>query len=658
MGEAIAQPPTKSSIVPAARAALPTLRPPKPPAHRVLGAVFSAVELGQWDKAYGLASKSNDAILPKVISWIRFTSSGEKAGFEEIATFIEENPDWPSMRTLHANAVEAMNNTLPRTRIIEWLTRHPPVSTKGASMLADALRARGQKDRARALIRKTWINMNFSSALERRFYRRYRRQLTLSDHLKRLDRLLWVGRSWEARRMFRRVKGSQLYLGIARLRLRRYRGGVDWAIRRIPEHLQNDPGFLYERLRWRQRKGRDKEAIELLNNLPKSVPYAHLWWRERGALARRALRKGNITIAYDLAKDHRQKKGAELADAEWLAGWIALRFLKDPKLALGHFTRMFRKVAYPISLARGAYWIARTHEAMNKQTTANTWDAQAARHFTTFYGQLSLGKLANSANLSSSLSGALPDMPKTHLDQNYSNKSVVRAARLISASHERNHMKAFTRHLIKNAKTSGEHAVIATLALEHGRPDIALDSAKKSLRKGVYLIKAGWPRTKLPKNRNGLEEGILLALMRQESAFDPQAVSWAGARGLMQVMPATARKVAKRLGLPFSRKRLLADPEYNMKIGTAYFASVFSQFDGSYILALAAYNAGPGRPKRWLRRHGDFRKGEIDAVDWIEMIPFKQTRNYVQRVIENLQVYRAVYGKGTIIETAIRNPNL
>ena len=634
-----------------AEAALLRLTPPKPPASRQAEPVFAAVALGRWPQAYALAAHSADPVLTKVVDWIRFSTGGEAAGFEEIATFIDHNPDWPEMGTLRVNAEANLDAGVPTHRIIDWLGRHGPATPKGASWLADAYLNVGERALAERVVRRAWVERNFSARMERNFYRRYRRMLTAGDHVRRLDRLLWDGRSWEARRMLRRMRPDDRILAVARIRLRRYRGGVDWAIRRIPKESLNDIGFIYERLRWRRRKGREEDAIALLDGLPKTLPRPRLWWRERGTLARRMLRKGHVTRAYQLAKDHRQTEGATYADAEWLAGWIALRFIKDAKTAARHFERLWSKVSYPVSRARAAYWAGRAAEADGRMDQARDWYAKAGQYFTAFYGQLAMGRLG------ASTPSPLPAPP--HADDKTINaflsRDVVRGAKLIAASQERSHFRAFIKHLSRRAKSPMEYALTAEIALQSARPDVALRAAKRALLKNVYLIDAGWPREPSPRDRKGLERALLLALMRQESAFNPQAVSWAGARGLMQLMPATAKAVARRLNLPFSRKRLLDDRDYNLTIGTAYLSEVLSSFGGTYVLGLAAYNAGPSRVGRWLNSNGDFRRGDIDAVDWIEMIPFDETSYYVQRVIENLQVYRAIFGKRRINDTALRN---
>lgn len=629
-----------------AQAGIPHLAPPRRPVFgRSHAPVFRAIELRDWQKAYALAAQAGDPVLPRFVSWVRFTTRGERMDFEELAEFITANPDWPLMGELLENAEYALNESVPGARVIAWLGKHPPRTPKGAMYLADALKRNGDEKAAASLIRRTWIERNFDTAMEAAFYKRFRRVLTVEDHERRIDRLLWDGRSWEARRMLRRFKSDYSHVAVARMSLRAFEGGVDWALRRVPKRLESDPGLVYERLRWRRRKDRDDEAIAMIWKLPQVLPRPALVWQEQGILARRELRKGNISVAYKLASQHRQIAGESFADAEFLAGFIALRFLKEPKPALAHFTRLYEGVNFPVSKARGAYWAGIAARDAGDAKAAEVWLERAAANVTTFYGQLAAATLDRAGH-----GRAIPQRPEVSADETraYAARTVVRAASLAAQSHDRNHLKVFVRHLARTARTPSEHALASGIAIEAGRADVAVWAAKDSLKDGVHLIDTGWPREPLPANRRGLEGGIVLGLMRQESAFNPEAVSWAGARGLMQVMPATASVVAKSLGLPFSRERLLNDPTYNLTIGTAYFSQVLEDFSGSYVLALAAYNAGPGRVKRWLKSHGDFRRGDIDAVDWIEMIPIGETRDYVQRVLENVQIYRALFNGGRL----------
>lgn len=644
--EQAASSPASALVVRDAKAGIPHPLPPRRPVTgRSHAPVFHAIDMRDWPRAYALASQSGDPVLTKLVSWVRFTTRGERMDFDEVAAFIDANPDWPQMGDLIENAEYAINERVPDSRILAWFGKHPPVSTKGALSHAEALLRKGETARAHALVRATWIGRNFDGAMEKTFYNRFRRVLTSRDHEQRIDRLLWDGRSIEARNMLRRIKSDYSHVAVARMRLRAFEGGVDWALRRVPAELENDPGLVYERLRWRRRKDRDDEAIAMIWKLPAELARPGLVWREQGILARRELRKGNVSVAYRLASRHRQKEGEGFADAEFLSGFIALRFLKEPRSALVHFTRLHEGVNFPVSKARGAYWAGRAAQDSGDTALARQWFERAAANVTTFYGQLAAAVIDQRSG-----GRAMPALPAVNEEEAsaYARRDVVRAAGLAAQSLERGHLKSFVRHLAKIARSPAEHVLASAIAIEAGRADVAVWAAKDSLKDGVHLIETGWPRRPLPENRRGLEGGIVLGLMRQESAFNPEAVSWAGARGLMQVMPATASAVAKGIGLPFSRERLLTDPIYNMTIGTAYFSQVLSEFSGSYALALAAYNAGPGRVRRWMRSNGDFRKGEIDAIDWIELIPVSETRDYVQRVLENVQVYRALLDGGRL----------
>ncbi len=628
-----------------------TITPPHPPIERFHGSLIAAIEDKDWSTAYGLAARTSDPVPTKVVAWIDYTRPGTRARFGAIARFITDNPLWPSQNLLRRAAERALTDHEPNATVRDWFARYPPRTNRGRERLARIYLKDGERDKAIALIQQTWIQGNFARREERYFYRSWRKLLTLQNHVTRLDRLLWDGRSWEARRMMRRVKAGQRALAWARIRLRQFRGGVDWAIRRVPQELMTDPGFVYERLRWRRRKGRDAEARALLAHQPKRLRRPRAWWKERGALVRRALNKGDISLAYKLARDHRQTQGAAFAEAEWLAGWISLRFLDDGASALKHFTALYNKVRFPVSLARGAYWAGRAAEANGQEKLAQQWYANGARQFTSFYGQLAAAKLEEKDR------PPIPEDP--HPDQAqaeaFANDELVKAANLIGAIDDRKLLGRFVLHLNGRAKSPAEHALVASLALAHNRRDIAVKAAKRSLRRGVSLMDAAYPTLALPESSGGPETGLLLGLLRQESAFETAAVSHAGARGLMQLIPSTARKVARRLRIGYSRRRLTTDPEYNLTLGAAYLAEMIARFKGSYVLALTAYNAGPARVNKWLKVNGDPRTGQIDVIDWIELIPFSETRDYVQRVLENLQVYRYRNGNKALAFTLDRD---
>jgi soluble lytic murein transglycosylase len=599
-------------------------------------AAFKSINRDSWNKARRLGLLIGDDTMARIIYWMDLTRRGSRASFGDISRFMVENPDWPGRALLRRRAEEAMTGKLPPHEALAWFEKHPPVSSDGRARFGAALLGQGDKEKGRAVLKQAWIQGNFTKAREKQFYKSHRKLLTYSDHVRRLDRLLWEGRYWSSRRMMWKVKGADRALAEARFLLRHMLGNVDRAISKVPDELRGDPGLVYERLRWRRRKGRDKSALEILEAAPESPPYLEKWWTERAILARRALDKGNITTAYLLAREHGLEAGADYSEAEWLAGWIALSFLGYEDVAIGHFTAMFKAVKYPISRARGAYWTARAAEASGKAELAELWYRVASSFPIAFYGQLAVAHLKPVSVLK------LPPPPAIDaaLETAFNAHELTRAVRLLGELGENVRLDPFVKALAGLHDKPGWRSLAASLAQDYGRADLGIWVAKGLSRDGRELMGAGYPALKPVADKSTVEVPLTLAVIRQESAFDPGALSWAGARGLMQLLPRTARKVAKKHGIPYSRRRLTQDPDYNILLGRALLGDLLDEFEGSYVLALAAYNAGPSRARRWIRNNGDPRESSIDVIDWIEMIPFYETRNYVQRILENLQVYR------------------
>jgi len=498
-----------------------------------------------------------------------------------------------------------MASDLAATDILKWFNEQEPVSTSGRVRRAQALLTAGAPGEGRAAIRETWVNGNFTRAEEKRFYRAHRKLLTHGDHVRRLDRLLWQGRHGPARRMLWKVNAEYRALGEARFLLRRREGNVDRAVAKVPESLKSDPGLVYERLRWRRRKGLETSAREWLEANPLDRSHPEPWWRERAALARQALDDGHVSEADRIVTGHAVDDGVAFAEASWLAGWISLRYLREPNTGLDHFSAMYDKVNFPISRARAAYWAGRAAEASARPEVADHWYRTAATHPTTYYGQLAAARVNGPTNL------RLPQSPEPTEDEarTFASNDMTRAARILHAFGQKKRLDAFILRLAELGETPAWKATTAALARSLGRPDLAVTVAKRSVRGGHAFVREGYPVVPLPAVEARLpkpvEEPLLLAMIRQESAFQPGAKSSAGARGLMQVMPATARRIAKRLKLPYSSRRLNGDRDYNIRGGRGYLAGLLDTFDGSYVLALAAYNAGPARVRAWIRANGD-----------------------------------------------------
>lgn len=601
-------------------------------------AAFKAIKAGDWKGARRGWAHIKDPVAAKIFDWLDLTRNGATASFERIDKFLTQNPLWPKQSLLLRRAEEAISDKMSSREVLNWFKDRQPASADGQVRYGAALLASGQKEAGRATLRAAWVDGNFTKRQERRFYRRYRKYLTRGDHIKRIDRLIWNGRYWPARRMLWKVNLDWRALSEARLMLMRRHGNVDRAIERVSAALKDHPGLVYERLRWRRRKGLDT-AVELLDGVPAKPPHAEKWSRERSILARRALGKGHISEAYRLIKVHGLKEGPAFAEAEWLAGWIMLRFLKERAIAFRHFKAMYTAVEYPISRARGAYWAARAAEEADKSKLATHWYRLAARYSTTYYGQLAAARLAPG----STIKLAPEPQPSPEEADAFANQELVRAVEILDVLGERERLRPFILSVSDLQEDAVWQKLTADLARVHHRPDLAIAVAKKASRGGRELIMAGYPTVALPPVRLGksrLEIPLVLAVVRQESAFRPKAQSGAGARGLMQLLPRTARNIAKELKVKYARSRLTTDPRFNLKLGQTYLANLLIKFKGSYVLALAAYNAGPSRARRWMRKHGNPRDKAVDAIDWIELIPIEETRNYIQRVMEGVQVYR------------------
>jgi soluble lytic murein transglycosylase len=571
----------------------------------------------------------------QVIDWLRVQSPAADAPFEDIARFLDQTPGWPRQRTLRRRAEAAMKGDFGQNATLAWFKKYPPLSASGVIHHVEALRGAGRSNDAATAIRNAWLQLDMSRGDERVFWKKFRRRLTKDDEIKRLDRLIWDRRISAAKRQMRRVSIEYRHLSQAKIMLMRRIGGVDPAIARIPTTLLDDPGLVFERLRWRRRKGFTDGAIELLAQQPDQNLRPRRWWVERGILARHALRRGDITQAYRLAKNHRQTKGASHAEAEWLSGWIALRYLQDPRAAQQHFVDLYRHVKYPVSRARGAYWAGRAAESAGAYDTAIKWYQRASTHVTTFYGQMAHLHLPGPGAQRAPRPPTVTKMDKTRFER----RPFVQVIRSLDDLKQRKLLRPFFTQLTRSTLKPADWRLLSELARDIGRNDLAILVTKQALRKGVVLVEAGYPSSPIMKGLEPTPE-IIHAIARQESAFDPKAISHAGARGLMQLMPATARSVARSLKIPHSTRRLTADPRHNVNLGASYINGLLEDFDGSLVLALSAYNAGPHRVRRWLRENGDLRHFDTpDAIDWIEQIPFKETRNYVQRVLENLPLY-------------------
>ncbi len=595
---------------------------------------FIAAEIGAWDRAIQLIATAENPLPAKVLTWMYLADPRSGASFSKIVAFMDANPKWPLADTLRRNAEDALAGETLSPRMLEWFGKNLPRTGAGMVRYAQALKATGRDAEALTWAKRAWTTAALPKDAETGVLAQWGKEFTQADNEQRLDSLLWLQRPNEAKRLVSKIPVGRRALAEARIALITRAPGVDGAVARVPFELTKDPGFVFDRARWRRQNGNIQGAIDLVAPVPAQTAHEDPWWDERAMLARRALESGRITDAYRIAAQHGQTDRADIAEAEWLAGWIALQFLNEPKDALAHFTRQRQQVRLPVSIARAAYWAGRAADKLQDTNAADAWYADAARFGTTYYGQLALEK-SGRATL------ALPPMvvPTDDEATAFLGRELVQVTVLLAALGEDERLRPFLVRLADDAATPSERALVAELANRLDRTDLAVMAGKLAAQEGVLLADAAYPMLTL-RSTAGVELALVLGLVRQESEFFATARSSAGALGLMQLMPATARRVATSVQVTYEPSLLTQDPAYNLRLGTAHLADLLDNFRGSYVLALAAYNAGESRARAWIKQYGDPRDPLVDPVDWVEQIPFEETRNYVQRVMENLTVYR------------------
>jgi len=513
-----------------------------------------------------------------------------------------------------------------------------PPRRPGALTLIKALTAAGRPTEAEAEALRAWTDIRLTAEQEAELLALHGEALKVA-HEVRLDRILWTGsRHAEAERMLPRVAEEWRALGSARLALQTDRAGVSALVDAVPSAVADDAGLAYDRFVWRMKRDRYDDAAALIRERSDSAarlgdPAA--WAERRALLARRFMRQGDVEVAYDLAARHHLTAGVAFIDLEFLAGFVALRKLGDPGRALDHFQRVKSAAKTPISLARAEYWVGRALEAAGNPAATDSYRA-AARHQTAYYGLLAAEKLGLSLDNSLLAGAAAADWQGA----SFAGSSVLQAARLLARAGDRTLAKRFFVHLAGTLPDT-ELASLADLALQMGEPHIALLVAKAAAERGVILPRAYYPVVEIVPDGLPVSRALALAIARRESEFDPAARSPAGARGLMQVMPGTAEIVSKKLGLAYGAGKLTADPAYNVTLGAQYLREMADKFGPSVALIASGYNAGPRRPAAWITDFGDPRRPEVDVVDWVEMIPFTETRTYVMRVAEGVVIYRA-----------------
>ena len=609
------------------------------------------MEQSMWYDALKESWKAKDKSIYNFIQWKHLLTTGNKATFNEYNNFIKKNSNYPRLSRIKYLAEHKLSSDkISNNQIIKWFDGKEPLSGYGKMMLGESLIKVGEIDKGVSLIKSGWITADLTKGDLRHFRKRFKKYLDSDDYIKRADHLAWEGKNWDLKRMLRYLPKEEELLYTARQLLMSKSYGVDQAISKVPNKYKNDAGLNYDRLKWRRKRGRVDSSVEILTKIKNSKKYMvrpDKWWKEREIISRSLIYKKKYELAYKISSKHALTEGSEYAEAEWMSGWIALSFLDNAVLAEEHFLNFINNVSYPISLSRGSYWLGKTYEKLGDKENSEKWFKEGSKYLTTYYGQLSHMKIYPNQEIELE---KLMEVDKITIEK-FNTKELVKIIYLLDELDKDKYTKHILRHIALDNIESGTEILAAKLATEIGRYDFAIQISKIASYEQRFHNKYNYPIISTPKYINGRkipEPAFILSIIRQESEFDLSANSWAGAKGLMQLMPYTAKVVAKQAKLPYSKSRLTSDPEYNINLGSHYIAGLILEYDGAYPFAIAAYNAGPKRVRYWKKINKNPQKNQIDYVNWIELIRFEETRNYVQRVLENYNVYRYILEKKPI----------
>ncbi|MGQ0532442.1 MAG: transglycosylase SLT domain-containing protein [Caulobacteraceae bacterium] len=606
---------------------------------------LAAAENGDWGGLAALRDSAADPLVRRMLQWRWAASTEAPLYFPDIAQALDDLQGWPGRTTMRTRAEQATfdSRLSPGERVAFLRQDGGPITGDGRIALAIALREMGQRSEAHEIARAAWREDALTTATEDRALSEFNNVFTADDHAARVSGLLWRDQRTAAQRLFSYISPADRALARARVAVQsRQRRGLQAAIDAVPASRQDDPGLLYDRAQYRRRTDQPVDAMQMAVRInPSEAPVAARAdiFAERRLYVPRAMRAGNYRQAYQLVSNHGLRSGEAFADAEWLSGWLSLRYLGQPQRAAEHFSHLSENVSSPVSISRALYWRAEAAQALGQTTEAERLFNAAARYNFTYYGQLAATRGDRTAMLSLPETAQVSDAVRARFES----RELVRALRLMAQVGAQRDFESIAFYLDDTLDDPMEIELLAQLAREQSYYRTALRSAKAGLFRNVIATSAAYPLIEIPatvRSQGRIEPALVLAIIRQESEFDVSAVSGANAHGLMQLIPSTARAQARREGMTYERSALTTDAQYNMTLGSAHLADLTSSFNGSYVLAIASYNAGSHRAQEWIADFGDPRSPSVDVVDWVELIPFSETRNYVQRVTENLQVYR------------------
>ena len=602
---------------------------------------YKAGDLARGD---GAAMTAKDKTVKTALEWIALRSFPRETGFERLQAFMQAHPTWPALDWLKKRSEEALFGDRKTSTLIKtFFSGADPETPAGKLALARVLTDDGKTSEAAALVGAVWREGDLNPQLEAKVKTDFNTYLNRADHKFRADRLLYKEQIAGAVRAAALAGPDVLALAKARAAVIN-EGRSDKLLAAVPLALHTDPGFLFAQIHKLRHAGKIRAAADIMLAAPRDpsrLVDGDAWWIERRLLARKLLDQNDAAIAYKVCAEHSAMSREMRIEAEFHAGWIALRFLNDPVRAAKHFDAAAKLAETPMSRARAAYWQGRTAEASfanDATTAARTFYEQAAVHQTTYYGQLARAKLGLTA---------LPIRSIANEAKGEDREDAIEVIELLYAAGEKELAAPLVIEAARHLADETQVAALASLVAKQRDAHLSLNFGKIASQRGMPIDELAFPNYGVPAFeplQNSAAPSVVYSVARQESAFEPAAVSSAGAKGLMQMILSTAKRTADRAGVAFDAKRLLTDAAFNAQLAARHLGELMAEQKGSYILTFAAYNAGGKRVKEWIDAHGDPRKPGVDPIDWVERIPFTETRNYVQRVIENLSVYRVRLG--------------
>lgn len=609
-----------------------------------LAKAMAAAQSGDVATAQAAIRNADSPLVKKLISWELLQQSNVLAPFEDYTSFLSYAKGWPLLSAIQLRAESVLPESLPDAEVVAWFSTRGPITSRGMIRYVNALNNSGDAPGAKKALRDYFTTRDFGTESATAIITALPGMVTVDDIAARVDKLIWEEKFTAANDLLAYLPDDARRLPATRIALLQNTMNADQYLGALSDAEKNDPGVAFARARWRRELGFDSSAAVILSRCTAPASREEDVAKERGILARRFFESNDMGGAYAVAAAQPVTIGQNATQNIWYAGWVALRFKQDTSAAAQHFQAFYDHVQTPVSKARGAYWLARTAETAGQSSVANQWYQQAAQYGTTFYGQLAADKLGQSISLPPRMADSMQS-PILKDDR-------VQAAKLLSRANDPVNARLFFRAALNDATSENEFAALANWSNQNNQPQWAVLASKGAQQKGFMGLRAGYPV--LAKDIREefdprIDPALAHALIRQESEFDVNAKSVSGALGLMQLLPTTAKYVANKMRIGHEKAALTSNPAHNVALGSRYIADQLSNFDNAY-LAIAAYNAGPGRVKQWLGSIGDPRQENIDPIDWIESIPVYETRNYVQRVTENQNVYAALLSNRQVDE--------